>query len=420
MDLSVDMICMVDEQGRYVFVSAACESLLGYTEEELIGTNMIDLVHPEDRERTLATAGEVMSGKPKMHFQNRYVRKDGRIVDIMWSARWSDDDCIRMAVARDITDLKHVGRMQEAIYRISEAAHSAESLSDLYPHIHIIIGELLPADNFFVVLYDAARDKMSFPYFVDERERDAGPLPLNAHALIAQVIRSGEPLLEPAGSEHPNWLGVPLITQGGVMGALILTTYSEHFHYTDEDQELLQFVSTQVAMAIERKQAQFRLQYLAHHDPLTNLPNRALFHDRFDMGLRRAFRFGEQLALLVLDVNNFKGINDNLGHAFGDQVLRQVSRRLEKCLREIDTVGRMGGDEFTVLLANIHVPEDVELVVEKIHAAFVQPFDLDGQELAVSVSIGSAIYPGHGETIDRLFSHADAGMYTMKKKRVVS
>lgn len=415
MDLLLDTICVVDEQGRYIFVSAACERLFGYTQEELIGRKMIELVHPEDRERTLAVAAEIMSGKPKMHFQNRYVRKDGRIVHIMWSARWSEDDCIRLAVARDITELKHAERMQNAIYEISEAAHDADSLPDLYRHIHRIIGELLPAENFFVALHDADGDRVSFPYFVDERERHPGPQSLDAHALIAEVIRTGEPLLATANREHPDWLGVPLITRSGVMGALVLKTYSGDVHYTDEDRELLQFVSTQVATAIERKQAESRLHHMAHHDALTDLPNRTLFNDRFDMALRRARREGEQLALLVLDLDDFKNINDNLGHAAGDRVLRQVSRYLEQCLRETDTVGRMGGDEFTVLLTNIHGPEDVELIVEKIHAVFEQPFDLGGEGVTVSASIGSAVYPEHGESMDKLLHHADAGMYSMKR-----
>ncbi|APE31903.1 diguanylate cyclase [Halomonas aestuarii] len=416
MDLLPDTICMVDAQGRYVFVSAACERLLGYTQAELVGSNMIDLVHPEDREETLAAASEIMGGQFKMHFQNRYVRKDGRIVHIMWSARWSEDNCLRLAVARDITELKHAERMQGAIYRISEAAHDADRLADLYPHVHRIIGELLPAENFFVVLSDPALERISFPYFVDEREGDPGVQKLDARPRIAEVIRTGKPLLAPASSDHPDWLGVPLMTRSGVMGALVLKTYAEGVHYSGEDRELLQFVSTQVATAIERKQAESRLHHMAHYDPLTDLPNRTLFNDRFEMALLRAHRFGEQLALLVLDLDLFKHINDTLGHAVGDQVLRQVSRRLEHCLRTMDTVGRIGGDEFTVLLTDIQGSDDVDLIVEKIRAVLDQPLDLDGRPLVVSASIGSALYPEHGENIDQLFNHADAGMYTMKRR----
>ena len=168
-DLLLDMVCVVDAEGRYVFVSAACEHLLGYTQTELIGTNMLDLVHPDDRERTVAAAANVMDGQSHTHFENRYVHKDGRIVHIMWSARWLESDRVRLAVARDVTDLKHAAGIQSAIYRISEAAHAAEGLLDLYEQIHHVIGDLLPADNFFVALYDDSNDTLSFPYFVDER-----------------------------------------------------------------------------------------------------------------------------------------------------------------------------------------------------------------------------------------------------------
>jgi PAS domain S-box-containing protein len=105
MDLMLDAICVVDVDGRYLFVSAACERIFGYTPEEMLGRPMIELVYPPDRERTLAAAAEIMAGQPKPHFENRYVRKDGQVVHIMWSARWSEADQARIAVARDITEL---------------------------------------------------------------------------------------------------------------------------------------------------------------------------------------------------------------------------------------------------------------------------------------------------------------------------
>lgn len=121
LDLLLDTVCVVDDQGRFAFLSASCENLLGYTQEELLGRRMIDLVLPVDRERTLKAAGRVMEGRSHIHFENRYVRKDGRVVDIMWSARWSETERMRFAVARDITELKHAERKQRALYEISKA-----------------------------------------------------------------------------------------------------------------------------------------------------------------------------------------------------------------------------------------------------------------------------------------------------------
>ncbi len=420
MDLLLDTVCVVDEEGRFVFVSAAIEQLLGYTREELIGRNMIEFVHPDDREQTLVTAAEIMDGRSKMHFENRYVHKDGRVVHIMWSARWSESDRLRLAVARDITELKHAQRMQEALYRISEAAHCADGLPALYGDIHDIIAGLLPAKNFCVALYDAGDNSLSFPWFVDERESEPGLQPLDVHAGIAEVIRSGRSLLLDGDStdsnrDYQDWLGVPLIGQDGVMGALVLKTYGGEFRYTEEDRELLQFVSTQVAAAIERKQTEARLHRMAHYDLLTNLPNRALFQDRFSVALKRAHRDREHLALLWLDLDDFKDINDSLGHEAGDMVLREVARRLAQCVRESDTIGRRGGDEFTVLLNNIQGPDDAAVIVGKIRAAFERPFQLNGRSIAVSVSIGTAVYPEEGEDMDELLHHADTNMYALKR-----
>ncbi|NMW25290.1 PAS domain S-box protein, partial [Rhodanobacter denitrificans] len=342
MDLLLDAICVVDVQGRYVFVSAAFERIFGYTPEEVIGRSMIELVHPDDRERTLQAANEIMAGQPKPHFQNRYVRKDGRVIHIMWSARWSEADQVRIAVARDVTELKRAELMQVALHAISEAAHSAEDLLALFLHIHRIVGKLLPARNFFVALYDARKDELSFPYFVDEYDQPPPTQSLDSGTLTSEVIRSGQALLlTPAtqmelparvrpivGRDSLEWLGVPLGGQQGVIGALVVQSYSGDVRYTQQDKALLQFVSTQIAAAIERKKSETRLQYLAQHDQLTDLPNRELFHDRLRTALARARRDGQRLAVLYLDLDQFKPVNDNHGHDVGDLLLREVAARI--------------------------------------------------------------------------------------------
>src|SRR4051794_24356529 len=194
-DLLLDAICIVDAEGHFVFVSAACERIFGYTAEELIGKPMIEMVAPEDRERTLQAANEIMTGTPKFHFENRYVRKDGRVVHIMWSARWSEADQLRIAVARDVTEQKQSESMQAALYAISEAAHAADDLITLFQHIHQIIGKLLPAPNFSVALCDKKTRRLSFPYHVDADDQTSMLRKPAADALCAEVIRTRQPLL---------------------------------------------------------------------------------------------------------------------------------------------------------------------------------------------------------------------------------
>ena len=429
MELMLDAICVVDAHGRYLFVSAAFERIFGYAPEEVIGRPMIDLVYPPDRERTLAAAAEIIGGQPKPHFENRYVRKDGQVIHIMWSARWSAADRARIAVARDITERKRADMLQAALYDISEAANTTEDLMALFQRIHGIIGTLLPANNLFVALYDEKKDELSFPYYVDEHDLAPAPRKLDTGTLSAEVIRTGQALLltpdtEVAlsgrvdtivGKNSLDWLGVPLHSPKGIIGTLVVQSYSGDVRYTERDKSLLQFVSNQIAAAIVRKQNEAWLQYIAHHDPLTDLPNRGLFHDRLQAALARARRSGEYLAVLYIDLDGFKQVNDGHGHPVGDQLLQEVARRIRGCLRESDTAGRIGGDEFVVLLNDITLPEHGAVIAENIRAAIDRPFDVAGQQLRVSASIGVAIHPQHGGDNRQLIRHADEAMYVAKK-----
>lgn len=428
-DLLIDMVCVVDETGRFVFVSAACESLLGYTPDELIGTNMIELVHPDDHERTLRAVAEIIQGQWQTNLENRYVRKDGQVVDIMWSARWSPEERVRVAVARNVTERKRAERIRDALYLISEAAHATDTLLLLYEHLHSIIGKLLPAESFTVALYDEPNDTLTFPYCVNEQALGTGPQPLGSGARIDRVIRAGE-TLHSAGSEYASttgesgttqgesgdWLGVPLRLQGRVMGALVVESCSQEVRYTEDDKNLLEFVSTQVAVTIERKLAEVRLQHKANHDALTDLPGRTLFQDRFDMALRRARREGERVALLYLDIDGFKHVNDTHGHEAGDTLLCVFAQRLGEQVRDIDTVARIGGDEFTVLLGKVSGNDGIAIVVDRIHATMSDPFDLGNERVTISVSIGAAVFPEEGETREELIRRADADMYARKER----
>jgi diguanylate cyclase (GGDEF)-like protein len=242
------------------------------------------------------------------------------------------------------------------------------------------------------------------------------------------VIRSGEALLlTPEGGavrpEEPSlrvdsrsWLGVPLKSQKGTIGALILQSDAVDAHYTKNDQELLQFVSTQVASAIERKQVIAGLQHTALYDRLTQLPNRELFHDRIQLALARVRRDRVLLSLLYMDLDKFKAVNDTFGHATGDLLLQKIARRLEECVRAGDTVARFGGDEFVILLENIGVPEHTATVVEKIRTALSAPFDVAGQKIHMPASIGIAHCPLDGDDEKQLLLHADQAMYQQKRR----
>jgi diguanylate cyclase (GGDEF)-like protein/PAS domain S-box-containing protein len=426
-DLMLDAVCLVNVDSSIVFVSPAFERIFGYRPEEVVGKRMLDMVHPDDLAITQRQAKSVTEGNLQLQFENRYLRKDGTIAHIRWTARWLPEQQVRLAVAHDITERRLTESMQAVIYAISEAAHTTQNLQALFQHIHQIIGRLLPATNFAVALYDPQADSLSFPYHVNESLPAPSPMALAQDALCAEVISNGCTLLltpenrtahpPPAPQQRPPlyWLGVPLQTQKGAIGALVLQSYTEQGRYTDKDKDLLQFVSTQVAAAIERKQMHERLEHMAQYDQLTHLPNRQLFLDRLKTALARARRDQRLLSLLFIDLDRFKDVNDTLGHAMGDLLLQRVAQRLLECVRGSDTVARLGGDEFVVLLESGLARDHATTVADKILSAFTQPFDLEGIRLNIQPSIGVAIYPEHGGEEHHLLGHADEAMYLSKK-----
>jgi diguanylate cyclase (GGDEF)-like protein/PAS domain S-box-containing protein len=165
----------------------------------------------------------------------------------------------------------------------------------------------------------------------------------------------------------------------------------------------------------ERKDVEEHMRHMAQYDGLTHLPNRALFDDRLKQALAIARREQKHLALMFIDLDQFKPVNDTYGHAIGDLLLKEAAQRIQDCLRESDTAARIGGDEFVVLLPSIEAAQDAVPVAEKIRNALVRPFEIAGHTLNISSSIGVSVYPEHGSDEKLLVKHADIAMYHAKK-----
>jgi diguanylate cyclase (GGDEF)-like protein/PAS domain S-box-containing protein len=183
----------------------------------------------------------------------------------------------------------------------------------------------------------------------------------------------------------------------------------------DDEGKITHFVGVKEDIT-EIKRLQNDLEHMARHDQLTGLPNRFLFNDRIQMALLQAKRRGTQCAVMYMDLDEFKTVNDTLGHDAGDAVLVAAGQRIQSCIRESDTLARMGGDEFTALLNDVKQRGNVERVASNIIEALTQPIRIGEAECTIGVSIGIAIYPRDGETTDNLLSKADNALYEVKRE----
>jgi diguanylate cyclase (GGDEF)-like protein/PAS domain S-box-containing protein len=411
MDLLLDAICVVDVNGQFVYVSGGSERVFGYRPDEMIGRNMKDMVHPDDIETTLAKVQETIQNKLLPYFENRYIRKDGSIAHIMWSARWLADNGFRVAVARDISSKVRYEAKQRATYAISEAANNTQDLQALLKQIHRIVGELLPIDSFSIVLLEEATAEAVLCYEVASVTEQT-----NAISLAQDILHSQSNLLHHTRADQSGltcWLGAPLKRQDKVLGALLVSRHSTQ-DFDASDEELVQFASVQIASAVERQQMIARLQQMALYDALTQLPNRSLFEDRVNSAITRARRDQHKFCLLYIDLDRFKQVNDQHGHHIGDQLLIEISRRLKHCVRESDTVARLAGDEFVILIEPVQ-HDHINLITHKISHAIAATMLLEAIPLQIEASIGYALYPEHGEQPNDLLRHADLRMYAAKR-----
>jgi diguanylate cyclase (GGDEF)-like protein len=220
--------------------------------------------------------------------------------------------------------------------------------------------------------------------------------------------------LEPVGEAAPE---VPIVVLSGLSDeAVAVQAVAQGAQdYLLKGRSDGSLIARAILYAIERKRSEQYIHYLANHDPLTNLPNRRLLLDRIHVGLALARRSGRMLGVVLLDLDDFKHVNDSLGHLAGDRLLQAVAQRLRSSIRESDTLARIGGDEFALVLPDVGSEEDATVFVEKLHAVLQDPFLVDGNELYMTASIGISLHPKDAKDVPALLSYADAAMYRSKQ-----
>lgn len=319
--------------------------------------------------------------------------------------------------------------------RILEMIVQGAPLNDILDGMIHRIEEQVEGVRCTILLYDETTQLLHFgaaptiPEHYREvfRELPTGPIgtPCGVAAftktpVIAEDLRSEQRWM--ACRQVSEEIGVRACWTAPIMTAneVVLGTFAMYFETPQSpdssDWELLERATHLAEIALERKRTEARIEYLARYDGLSGLPNRVMFQDRLHQAILEASRGKEQLAVMFLDLDRFKTINDGLGHHAGDILLKAVAQRLKGCLRAGDTVARLGGDEFTFLLTNVQQLDDVVRVAQKILESFSQPFIALDQELFVTASLGVALYPADASDAETLVRDADVAMYRAKEQ----
>lgn len=275
-----------------------------------------------------------------------------------------------------------------------------------------------------VSVYARAGDPGANPdsFRLTDEERQCVDSVLNTQRTLhlqAECDRTDETSRLVAGRRYPAQLAVPLRTRDLVIGVLGL--YGAHRDAFDPFtiqwvEQFARHVAIIMSLATVRKETAARIFHLTHHDPLTDLPNRILFADRLKQALARAKRYGRGVGVLFVDLDQFKSINDSLGHETGDALLKIVADRLVRCVRSTDTIARLSGDEFAMVLPDLARGEDAGLVAQKVLEAAARPATVGNQTIPITASVGIALYPSNSADPDVLLAHADRAMYRAKEK----
>jgi len=433
-----DTVSLVDSEGRLIMTTGDMAPRLGYPAEFWRDRSTFDLAHPDDLPvivdglaAALANPGVEISGQVRA----RHAEGHWEHVEVTGVNLLDDPEVSGIVVTtRNITQMKQAQQLAVGQSRALELIARGASIGETLDAIRAMVEEHGDGATTVVFFFDgdqmvlrsgtlpgALRESMSRralasfldefgrgiltrqPVFVSDVATDALTAPM-ADQLAAAGIRS-------------MW-SVPVTdsSTGGVVGTF-LTLLDHHRPPTPHDREMIDAAARLVAIALERVETEARLAHQASHDSLTGLPNRTLLLDRLEQAVHRANRSGQPVAVMFLDVDRFKVVNDSLGHSVGDQLLVAFAERLRSAVRSEDTVARFGGDEFVVLCEEPGDEAAGRLLGERIIAAMDAAFRLaDGSEVYLTISIGLAISAEHHRPAETLLRDADAAMYRAKER----
>jgi len=425
---SPEALVYLDEKGNIININPRFTELFGYNVNEAKGRNLDNgMIHPPEKiEEGKRMTKEALKGK--FYYETIRKKKDEILFPVSISgSRVMLDGKLRGTIwmYRDITERKQDEQLHQVLYNISKATNSAISLNQLYKTIHQELSNIIDTTNLYIALVDEKEDKIFFPYNIDNTKPIHLPRTINHNSLVAQVIKTGKSIFvnqemikgkkfmmefkEWFGTLRKVWLGVPLKVEDRVIGAIVVQSYTNPELYSEKDIGLLEFVSSQVATAIERKRTEERIRYLSFHDALTGLYNRAYFEEELE---RYNFPRYYPLSIMMVDTNGLKAINDTFGHHEGDRLLQHLASLLNSISRKGDVIARLGGDEFTVLLPSTS-SQEASMICERIRK-ICEEDKTEPAYLRPSIALGHATQKGEYQNTEALLKEADKRMYQDK------
>lgn len=381
---------------RFCWANQRFQDNTGYTATDIIGADSLFMVHPDDREHVRKSARAMMRQEAAFPYEYRVVTKKGDTAWYMGTVT-SIEYKYRKATLGCQMDISLQKRAEDALKQSEERSRTIiDSITDAYYEVDLQ-GNLLLFNEAYLKLFGYRQEEMlgiNYKRYVEKKQADI------AFRAFSQVYKTGKPLSK---------LEWEIINKNGEARQVELSVNPAR----DAQGKTRGFRGIMSDITARRK-AEEAIRKQAFHDSLTNLANRILFNDRLTMAIKRAKRTQKMIAVMVLDLDYFKDVNDRWGHAAGDLLLKEVADRLADEVRDTDTVARQGGDEFSIVLSSLNSIEDARQIAEKIVASFYQPFHLDSIEAYVTTSLGVAMYPDDGEEIDTLIKNADKAMYEAK------
>jgi len=384
-----DGIHVLDIDGNVIEANDVFCKMLGYRREEILGMNVTQWDAQFSAEEIKLRMPEFINKRAV--FETRHRCRDGTIIDVEISTVGVhfDDKPLLYCSSRDITDRKHAEQQLRLVSRVFDRAAEGVMITDENQKI-------LTVNDAFTKATGYTREEVigNSPAILQSGKQDSDFYHQMWKTLQARDWWQGEIWNRRKNGElYLEWLSINTVR--------------------DEDGKVINYIGMFSDITLIKESRQ-RMEFLATHDELTRLPNRTIFNEHLKMALARSARAGTCLALLFVDLDNFKVVNDTLGHEEGDELLKQAAERLRGCIRKADTIARLGGDEFVILLET-DGRDGAGIMAKRILAAFTANFILKDQEFTISPSIGISLFPEDATDPKILMSHADTAMYRAKE-----